>query len=193
MFCICLIKLPNDNPNETIIQDQLLIATANVAIGNYETTRQYTDKILRQYPDNLRAYESRCIADYNQWLYELAQDPFELTACERAASNSRSAAQVLGIGYWLLGQSDKATAIWLELLKVEPKSQQALAYLLAGKILKSKQVLPGVAINRDMDPFLLIVLAWLGNQIAIDTYVRENSEKALKREFAALEHMFILH
>ena len=193
LLSISLLKLTNDNPNETIIQDQLLIAKANIAVGNYETGRQYTDTVLHQYPDNLRANESRCIADYNQWLYKLVQEPFELTACERAASNSHSAAQVLGIGYWLLGQSDKATAIWLELLKVEPKSQQALAYLLAGKILKSKQVLPGVAINRDMDPFLLIVLAWLGNQIAIDTYVRENSEKALKREFAALEHMFILH
>ncbi len=193
LFCICLIKLPNDNPNETIIQDQLLIATANVAIGNYETTRQYTDKILRQYPDNLRANESRCIADYNQWLYELAQDPFELTACERAASKSRSAKHILGLGYWRLGQQDKASEIWLELLRSEANSQQTLAYLLAGKKIEVDQVLTSIGVNRDVDSFLLAVLAWLGNKASIDIYIRENSEKDLQREFIALEHMFYLH
>ena len=190
LITISLVRLPGDDRDETVLHDMLLLARASVAIGDYVDAQKYTQQVLNQYSDNIRANEYHCIAGYNRWLYQSSQQLFDWSTCEKIAKKSTSAAHVLGVWYWKQEKKHLAREIWLDQLQKLSGYQESLGYLLGSNTMSIKTVLERILLNKDTEVFLLAVLAWKGVHEAAQLYIQNNSEESLLREFEALDQIF---
>ena len=180
------------DPTQTVVQDQLMLASSANALGRYEEASRAIDAASLRAPERPATIALRCVIRFNLWLTAgTADETGWASDCRRAATWSATARLRAAQADWRDGKRAAAVSVWRDLAaSTGPLSPDALAGLRQADALDPDSADRFAALLSANNRLLLALEAARGDGSSAQRLKDLAGEEAAAREQAAVERLW---